>query len=395
MTGTILRGIAQVRVSPGQRKDPSIVPLIPSGPDREIRVTAGSTRFSRRASIDQRPILARLPVQNNEPGRDHMTAITRRHTVALALGALASRPAFGQGEWPNRAVRIIVPFAAGGSADTLARIVGQKLSEAFGQQFVVENKGGAGGLLAGTETVNAAPDGYTLTVSSVGATIIAPAVNAKTTFHPLNDFTHIATFGGPPTALLVQNDLPVRTLDEFVAYVKTQAGKLTYGSPSPGSHGHLIGQLFSQKAGIAMTHVAYRGAALAIKDLTGGHISAASLTLTTAAGALQAKAVRPLALTAATRVPTYPDIPTYKELGYPDLVAVTWFGLSGPARMPPEIVKRINAEVLKAFKDPEIRARLAREAIDPEPFDPQAFTAYFKAEYERWTPIAKGAGVTQ
>jgi tripartite-type tricarboxylate transporter receptor subunit TctC len=322
-----------------------------------------------------------------------VAAFWRQGAIALALTALLAHPASGQGDWPNRPVRIIVPFAAGGSADTLARIVGHKLSEAFGQQFVVENKGGAGGLLAGTETVNAAPDGYTLTVSSVGATIIAPAVNAKTTFHPINDFTHIATFGGPPTVLVVQNELPVRTLAEFVAYAKTQPGKLTYGSPSPGSHGHLIGNLFMQKAGISLTHVAYRGAALAIKDLTGGHISAASLTLTTAAGPLQSKAVRPLAHTAAVRVADYADIPTYKELGYSDLVAVTWFGLSGPARMAPEVVKRINAEVVKAFRDPDIKARLAREAIDPEPFDPQEFTAYFKAEYERWTPIAKASGV--
>jgi tripartite-type tricarboxylate transporter receptor subunit TctC len=318
-----------------------------------------------------------------------------RGMVGLVLAALAFDPALAQGDWPNRSVRIIVPFAAGGSADTLARIVGQKLSEAFGQQFVIENKGGAGGLLAGTETVNAAPDGYTLTVSSVGATIIAPAVNPKTTFHPVNDFTHIATFGGPPTVLVVQNDLPARTLKDFVAFAKTQPGKLTYGSPSPGSHGHLIGELFQQKAGITMTHVAYRGAALAIKDLTGGHISAASLTLTTASGPLQSNAVRPLAHTAAARVTDYPDIPTYQELGYPDLVAVTWFGLSGPARMPADVVKKINGEVLKTFRDPEIKKRLAREAIDPEPFDPQEFTAYFKAEYERWTPIAKSSGVTQ
>jgi tripartite-type tricarboxylate transporter receptor subunit TctC len=162
-----------------------------------------------------------------------MAAITRRASLALALTACAAHPAFAQGDWPNRPVRIIVPFAAGGSADTLARIVGQKLSEAFGQQFLVENKGGAGGLLAGTETVNAAPDGYTLTVCSVGATIIAPAINPKATFHPMNDFTHIATFGGPPTVLVVQNELPVRTLADFVAYAKTQPGELTFGSPSP------------------------------------------------------------------------------------------------------------------------------------------------------------------
>jgi tripartite-type tricarboxylate transporter receptor subunit TctC len=316
--------------------------------------------------------------------------------VAIALAAMfAAQSAFAQGDWPNRPVRIIVPFAPGGSADTLARIVGQKLSEAFGQQFLIENKGGAGGLLAGTETVNAAPDGYTLTVSSVGATIIAPAVNPKTTFHPVNDFTHIATFGGPPTVLVTQNGLPARTLKEFIDYAKPQPGKLTYGSPSPGSHGHLIGELFQQKAGFTMTHVAYRGAALAIKDLTGGHISAASLTLTTAAGPLQSASVRPLAHTAAARVPDYPDIPTYKELGYSDLVAVTWFGLSGPAKMSPDVVRRINAAVVRAFRDPEIKKRLAREAIDPEPFDPQEFTAYFKAEYERWTPIAKASGVTQ
>jgi tripartite-type tricarboxylate transporter receptor subunit TctC len=318
-------------------------------------------------------------------------------TIALtALLAIGFHEARAQtSDWPNRPVKILVPFAPGGSADTLGRIVADKLTARFGQQFVVENKPGAGGLIAGTETANAAPDGYTLTVSSVGATIIAPAMNPKASIHPLNDFTHIATFGGPPTVLVVQKDLPAKTLKEFVDYAKPQAGTLTYGSPGPGSHGNLIGELFQQKAGIKMTHVVYRGAAHAIKDLVGGHISAASLTLTTAAGSIQGGNVRPLALTAASRVPAFADIPTYKELGYPDLVAVTWFGLSGPAKMPSHIVNQLNAEVVKALKDPEVRKRLAHEAIDPEPFDAGQFAAFFKAEYERWTPIAQSAQATQ
>jgi tripartite-type tricarboxylate transporter receptor subunit TctC len=325
-----------------------------------------------------------------------MAVLTARATALLILSAIASHGAQAQSaDWPNRPVKILVPFAPGGSADTLGRIVADKLTARFGQQFVVENKPGAGGLIAGTETANAAPDGYTLTVSSVGATIIAPAMNPKATIHPIDDFTHIATFGGPPTVLLAQKDLPVKTLKEFIAYAKPQPGKLNYGSPGPGSHGNLIGELFQQKAGIKMTHVVYRGAAHAIKDLVGGHISAASLTLTTAAGAIQGDNVRPLALTAASRVPAFADIPTYKELGYPDLVAVTWFALSGPARMPPDIVRQLNAEVVKALKDPEIRKRLANEAIDPEPFDAEQFTAFFKAEYERWTPIAQASQKTQ
>jgi tripartite-type tricarboxylate transporter receptor subunit TctC len=321
-----------------------------------------------------------------------IAAFAARTAVAALLFGLTLSAAFAQSDWPNRPVKILLPFAPGGSADTLGRIVAQKLTEALGQQFVVESRPGAGGLIAAAETARAEPDGYTLTVSSVGATIIAPALSPKSPVHPLNDFTHIAYFGGPPTVLVVSKDLPPKTLKEFVDYAKAQPpGALNYGSPSPGSHGNLIGELFSQKAGFRMTHVSYKGASQAMKDLAGNHIQAASVTLTTASGPIMAGSARPLAHTGVKRTEgEFANIPTYKELGY-DLVAVTWFALSGPAKMNPDIVRRLNAEVVKALKDPTIRVRLAREAIDPEPFDAAQFAAFFKAEYELWTPIARAA----
>ena len=320
------------------------------------------------------------------PGRLAALALAGAAWLFASLGGVQA-----QADWPNRPVKILLPFASGGSADTLGRIVAAKLSEAFGQQFVVEPRPGAGGLIAAAETAQAAPDGYTLTVSSVGATIIAPALSAKSPVHPLRDFTHIAYFGGPPTVFVINNDLPAKTLAEFVVYAKGQQGKLNYGSPSPGSHGHLIGELFQQKAGIKLNHVSYRGAARAMIDLIGGHLAANSVTLTTASGQILGGQARPLALTAANRLPDFKDIPTYKELGYPDLVAVTWFALSGPAKMPPDLVRRINAAVVKGMQDPAVRARLARDAIEPEPLNAEQFTAFFRAEYERWTPIAQAS----
>jgi tripartite-type tricarboxylate transporter receptor subunit TctC len=313
--------------------------------------------------------------------------------IIALMGMAGVPPASAQSSdtWPSRPVKILIPFTPGGTADTLGRIAAQGLSDAFGQQFIPDNKPGAGGLIAAAEAAKAPPDGHTLVVSGIGGFIVASATSGNWPVDIVKDFTHIAYFGGPPTVLVVNPDVPAKTLKEFVDYAKARSG-INYGSPSPGSHANLIAELFQQKAGVKLTHVPYKGASQALGDLVGGHIAVTSTALTSAAGVIAGGKVRPLAVTSAQRLRDFPDIPTYKEQGYPDLVAVTWFALSGPAGIPPDIVRKINAEVVKTFQKPEVRARLAREAIDPEPLDPAAFTEFFKSEAARWTPIAKSVG---
>ena len=302
--------------------------------------------------------------------------------VALAMPAAAQN-------WPTKPVRVIIPFPAGGTADTLGRIAIQKLSETFGQQFVPENKPGASGLIALAEAAKASPDGYTLFVSSVGGLLIASALASNPPADPVTGYTHIAYFGGPPAVLVLNKEMPAKNLAEFVDYAKARPRAINYGSPTPGSHSNLIFMLFSRNAGISLTHVPYKGATYAVADLLGGHIAVTSTTLTTIAGQITGGLVRPIAISAANRLPAFKEIPTYKELGYPELVAETWFALSGPKGIPPAIVTRINAAVVKGLRDPDVRKRLEREAIDPQPFDPAAFTAFVRTENDKWGALAR------
>jgi tripartite-type tricarboxylate transporter receptor subunit TctC len=316
-----------------------------------------------------------------------------RYRVALAAACLAlSLTPAGAQEWPSKPVKIIAPFAPGGSADTLGRLVAMKLSETLGQQFVVENRPGAGGLLGSELVARAAPDGYTFVVSGVASHVVAPALNPNLSFDPIKDFTHVALFGGPPDVLVVSKPLPVTTLAEFIAYGKANPGKPSYGTPGIGTHGHLVAELLQQRAGFKMEHVPYRGAGQAVGDIVGNQIPVGSFTLTTAAEHIRGGTIRAIAVSAPKRLPDYPDVPTFVELGFPELVTVTWFALSGPAGVPDPIVKKLNAEVIKALAQPDIRQRLARDAIDPEPLDPAAFVKFIEAETRIWAPIARASG---
>lgn len=313
-----------------------------------------------------------------------------RMLAALVLLVATIMPAAAQAgqAWPTRPVKILIPFTAGGTADTLGRIVAQKLTEMFGMEFVPENKTGASGMLAAAEVSKAAPDGYTLFVSGVGGLIIASAITPNPPADVIGGYTHIAHFGGPPAVFVVNNDVPVKTIPEFVAYAKS-AGKLAYGSPAPGSQANLAAVLFQKKAGFGLEHIAYRGASQALNDLMGGHIKVTCTALTSAAGPLASGKLRPLAITSAKRVADYPDIPTFVEQGYPDIVGEVWFALSGPKGMAPDLVKRINEAVRKALATPEARERLRREAIEPQDMDPAAFAAFYKAENEKWGTLAR------
>jgi tripartite-type tricarboxylate transporter receptor subunit TctC len=314
-----------------------------------------------------------------------------RRLLALSILLLFNVTAWAQA-WPAKPVRIIAPFAPGGSADTLGRLVAQKLTEAFKENFVVENRPGAGGVIGSDYVAKAAPDGYTLVVSGVASHAVAPALPRGTPYDPIKDFTHIALFGGPPAVLVVNPNVPAKDLGEFVALLKKEPGKYSYGSPGNGTHGQLVAELFKQLARVDMQHVPYKGASGAVADLIAGHIPAASTTLSTAAGQIHAGKARALAISTAQRLPDYPNVPTYAELGYKDLVAVIWFSLSGPARLPADIVQRLNAEVRKALEAPDVRQRLRPEGIEPGRLDAREFQAFVESEVRRWAPVVKASG---
>jgi tripartite-type tricarboxylate transporter receptor subunit TctC len=311
--------------------------------------------------------------------------------LAFLSASLLSFAALAQ-PWPARPVKIIVPFGPGGSADTLGRLVGAKLADQLKESFVIENRGGAGGVVGSDLVAKAPPDGYTLVVSGIASHVIAPHLPNGTPYDPLKDFTHIALFGGPPAVVAVNPSLPAKTLKEFVALAKEKPGALSYGSPGPGTQGQLVMELFKRVAGIDVLHVPYKGAAAAVTDLIGGQISSVSTTLSTAAGQIRAGRARGLALSSAQRLPEYPDIPTFVEQGYADLVATVWFSLSGPAGMPPEIVDKLNAEVRRALELSDVRAKMRHEGIVPNRLDAKEFTAFVTDELRRWGPIVRASG---
>jgi tripartite-type tricarboxylate transporter receptor subunit TctC len=311
--------------------------------------------------------------------------------AAMALAVAAFAPAAQAQDWPSRPVKVIVPFAPGGSADTLGRTFAEQLSEKFKQQFVADNRTGAGGLIGSAEAARAAPDGYTFVVSGIASHVIAPAINDKAGFDPIKNFTHVAYFGGPPIVIVTHPSVGAKTFPEFVAWAKAQTTPIAYVSPGAGTLGNLVAEYWGGKEKIKVEHIPYRGAAVAITDLIAGHVKVGSMTWTSALAQIRAKAVVPLAVTSANRMPEFPDVPTLKELGYPDLVATTWFSLSAPAGLPQDITDKVNAAVVAAMDAEIVRKRLETEGMEIEKMSADAFTKLMAEEIAKWGPIAKQA----
>jgi tripartite-type tricarboxylate transporter receptor subunit TctC len=316
----------------------------------------------------------------------------KRLAVAFAACALAWPSVGAAQDWPTRPVRIVAPFAPGGTADTLGRIAAEQLSEVFRQQFFVENRAGAGGVTGSLAVARMEPDGYSFVVSGIATHAIAPATNPNTGYDALKDFTHIAYFGGPPIVFVAAGNIGVKSLGDLIAFAKSRNEKLTYASPGAGTSGHLVAEYFAGKAGIAIEHIPYRGAAPGVMDVVAGHLRFGSMTWTTASGQIAAGTVVPLAVTSDRRLQDFPNIPTFKESGY-DLVSTTWFSLSAPAGLPKEIVEKVNREIVKAFAKPDVQARLRTEQIIVEPMTPEQFTAFVGNELARWKPVAQQIGL--
>jgi tripartite-type tricarboxylate transporter receptor subunit TctC len=316
----------------------------------------------------------------------------RRLAIAVGTAAAWMVVATSQAQdWPNKPVRIIAPFAAGGGSDTLGRILATQLTEQLGAQFYVENRGGAGGLIGSAAAAKADPDGYTFVMSSIATHVIAPASSTSASFHPLKDFTHVAFIGGPPTVIAVHPNFGVKTLQDLITKIKTMQQPLPYVSPGPGTLGNLIAISLGQAARISLSHITYKGAGQAVTDLVAGHVPLGSITLTAALGHIRAGLIVPLAVSSANRLSGLPDVPTLKELGYPDLTATTWFAVSAPAGLPADIVLRLNREITRAIQSPAVQQRLKIEEIETENMSPSEFTKFVEDEIVRWTPIVKAS----
>ncbi len=316
----------------------------------------------------------------------------RRFLVAAARAAcvgLVPAVASAQQAWPQKPIRLVVPYAPGGSADLLGRLIGKHLNEVFKQPVVIENKGGAGGTIASLAVARTAPDGYNLVVSGIGSHVIAP-VEARS-FDPLKDFTHIAMLGGPPLALVINAQEPVQDFQALRGYITAQPQGVSWASPGQGTHGHLTGELFHAATRLNMTHISYKGAGAAMTDLLGNTVPLAFMTLSSATEYIRTGRLRLLALSSRKRLQEYPGVPTFAELGYPNLTGTTWFGLAGPAGMLPAVVEKLNVEVRRALQTPAVKAQLAVQSMETADYDAAAYRQFVADEIARWTPAARSA----
>ncbi len=314
--------------------------------------------------------------------------MTQRRTLLLAAPALLlARGAHAQA-FPSKPLRYIVPVAAGGGSDFVGRTVCERWGRALGQTFVVDNLGGGGGVIAATTTLKAPPDGYTLMQGYVATHGTSPATR-KLPYDPVKDFTPVGMIGGTPNVLVVNASLPVADLKGFVAYLKQNPGKASYGSAGTGSLTQLVMELFKQQSGTFMLHVPYRGIAPAFNDLMGGQTQAMFPGLAAALPHIRSGRIKALAVTGAVRQPTIKDVPTLIEAGFTGFDAVQWYGVVGPAGMPAPIVKQLNDTLTSVINAPDLKDKLAIEAVDPMPMSPEQFGKYIQAEVVRWTALAK------
>jgi tripartite-type tricarboxylate transporter receptor subunit TctC len=320
--------------------------------------------------------------------------ITRRQFVTTSIASVAALPFVrraGAQSWPARHVRLIVPYPAGGGADAIARIVSGHLSQAWGQQIVIENRGGAGGNIAGEAAAKSAPDGYTLYLAGeFHAT--NPFMYPRLTYDPVADFVPISLVVQYPTCVVVPNVSPVRSIPDFIGHAKASGGRMTFASPGTGTGPHLAAELFKRVAGIEMTHVPYRGAAPAIQDVIPGRVDSFFNNIAPLMALIRQGQLRALAVTTARRVPAAPDIPTLAEQGVASDVS-GWYALYAPAKTPAGIVQRVAADTRSALADPAIRIRLEQLGLFVVGSTPGELDAFFKAEMERWQPIIRDAGI--
>jgi tripartite-type tricarboxylate transporter receptor subunit TctC len=322
----------------------------------------------------------------------HIMSPTRR-TIIAGLGLLALRPAFGQAQWPTRPVRLVSTSPPAGASDILSRTLAHALHGQLGQSFVVENRPGGGGIIGADLVAKSSPDGYTWLTTAVAS----QAINAtlmQQPFDPRKDFRHVTIIGRLPLVMLVNKDLPVQSLTDYVALARSQPGKLNFGTGGVGTLHHLTGEVLKLAAGIDIVHVPYRGAQAATQDLLGGRIESMFDSLPSAVPHLRAGTVRAIAVSGAGRSPTFPQIATMAEQGFPQMTTTNWFGIAGPTGVPEEIVQRLHGEIGHALATSAVRERLAGIGVEPGGDTPDQTQAFVLGEIERWARVIKETGTT-
>jgi tripartite-type tricarboxylate transporter receptor subunit TctC len=308
---------------------------------------------------------------------------------ALAAG---TGSAFAQA-WPSKPVKLIVPYPPGGSADILARAIGQKLSDGLAQSVVVENRPGAGTAIGAEATAKAAPDGYTIMLGTVSSHAINPALNPGLKYDPVKDFAPVSMVAFIPFVLLVHPSLPARNVQELIALAKAKPGSLNFSSAGSGTSNHLAGELFKSMTGTFMVHIPYKGSAPALADLLAGQVNLMFDLVLTAQPHVKSGAARALAVTGLERSAALPGVPTVAESGVPGFEVSAWFGFFAPAGTPSAIVTALNAETVKAMRAPDLRERLASQGADAVSNTPEQFSAYVKDELAKWTRVVKASGM--
>jgi tripartite-type tricarboxylate transporter receptor subunit TctC len=311
--------------------------------------------------------------------------------VAATIFAATASGAFAA-DYPTKPIRLVVPFSAAGTTDFLARAIAQKLGQNMGTTVIVDNRPGAGGNIGSDIVAKSDPDGYTLLLGTVGTHAINASLYKKMPYDTVKDFAPITLVASVPNIVVVHPSVPAKSIKELLALAKSKPGQLTFASSGNGSSIHLSGELFKSMAGVDMLHVPYKGSGPAVSDLIGGQVNMMFDNMPSSLPHVKAGRLRAIAVTSAKRSPAAPDVPTIAESGVPGYEAVAWFGVLAPAGTPPAIVNKLNAEIVKVLKSPDVAQRLASQGAEPVSNTPEEFSAYIKTEMVKWAKVIKASG---
>ena len=314
--------------------------------------------------------------------------------AAIAASAVLALPTAWSQTYPDKAVRVIVPFAAGGTTDILARVLAAHIEPALGHTFIVDNRAGAGGLIGASEIARAAPDGYTLGIATVSTTASAPAINPKTPYNPLTDFTSIINIAATPNVIAVHPSFPAKDYKSFMAAVKAAPGKYSFSSSGVGGIGHLQMELFKSLTGAKITHIPYKGAGPALNDTVAGQVHMIFDNLPSALPFIKSGRLVAIAIAAPQRLAALPDVPTFKELGLEPVNRMAYYGIHAPKGLPPEVVTKVSEAVKKTLQRPDVRERIAATGSLVVGNSPEEFAAQTKAEFEVYKKVVSDAHLT-